>query len=103
MEMTGWGRYPRFEAELVELRSSLEVVRLQEGLTDFVARGNGRAYGDAAIGVKSCLSLRELDRFCSFDPASGRLTAEAGVCSRISSRPSLLAAFFRRWFRERSS
>jgi decaprenylphospho-beta-D-ribofuranose 2-oxidase len=79
MEMTGWGRYPRFEAELVEPRSSLELVRLQEGLTDFVARGNGRAYGDAAIGVKSCLSLRELDRFCSFDPASGRLTAEAGV------------------------
>ena len=79
MEVTGWGRYPRFEAALVEPSSMAEAARLQEGLTGFVARGNGRAYGDAAIGTISCLSLRGLDRFRGFDRASGRLSVEAGV------------------------
>jgi decaprenylphospho-beta-D-ribofuranose 2-oxidase len=79
MEMTGWGRYPRFEAALVEPSSMAEAARLQEGLTGFVARGNGRAYGDAAIGTASCLSALGLDRFCAFDPVNGRVTVEAGV------------------------
>ena len=79
MEVTGWGRYPRFDAALVEPSSMAEAARLQEGLTGFVARGNGRAYGDAAIGTISCLSLRGLDRFRGFDRASGRLSVEAGV------------------------
>ena len=79
MEMTGWGRYPRFEAALVEPSSMAEAARLQEGLTGFVARGNGRAYGDAAIGTVSCLSALGLDRFCAFDPVNGRVSVEAGV------------------------
>lgn len=46
----------------------------------YIARGLGRAYGDAAVnagqGVLSALRLR---RMLAFDPASGRLTCEAGV------------------------
>ena len=79
MEVSGWGRYPRFEVALIEPRSIVEAARLQEDLTGFVPRGNGRAYGDAAIGMTCCLSLRELDRFCNFDRSSGRLTVESGV------------------------
>jgi FAD/FMN-containing dehydrogenase len=44
-----------------------------------IARGAGRAYGDAAIGCDATLSLENLDRMIAFDPASGRLTVEAGV------------------------
>jgi FAD/FMN-containing dehydrogenase len=79
MEITGWGRFPRFEATVLEPGSPLEARRLQPGLTGFIPRGNGRAYGDAAIGMTTCLSLRGLDRFCSFDEGSGRLTVESGV------------------------
>lgn len=79
MEVTGWGRYPRFEASLVKPSSPIEVPQCQSELVGFVPRGNGRAYGDAAIGLGSCLCLRALDRFCNFDEASGRLTVESGV------------------------
>jgi FAD/FMN-containing dehydrogenase len=44
-----------------------------------VARGNGRAYGDAAIGERITLSTRSLDRIRSFDRSTGRITVEAGV------------------------
>jgi decaprenylphospho-beta-D-ribofuranose 2-oxidase len=79
MELTGWGRYPRFEAEVIEPSSRLDAIHRQGGLNGFVPRGNGRAYGDAAIGMTSCLCLRKLDRFCRFDETSGQLTVESGV------------------------
>jgi len=44
-----------------------------------VARGNGRAYGDAAIGERATLVTRRLDRIRAFDPSSGRIRAEAGL------------------------
>jgi decaprenylphospho-beta-D-ribofuranose 2-oxidase len=53
MELTGWGRYPRFETEIFEPASPLEAAHLQQELAGFAPRGNGRAYGDAAIGLKS--------------------------------------------------
>jgi FAD/FMN-containing dehydrogenase len=93
MEVTGWGRFPRFEAALVEPRSVAEAARLHGRLTGFVARGNGRAYGDAAIGTISCISLRELNRFRGFDSVSGRLTVEAGVLLS-----DIIAAFLPRGF-----
>lgn len=79
MELTGWGRYPRFETMLFEPSSPLDAMRLQQDLTGFAPRGNGRAYGDAAIGMTSCLCLKGLDRFCGFDENTGRLTVESGV------------------------
>jgi FAD/FMN-containing dehydrogenase len=44
-----------------------------------VARGNGRAYGDAAIGEQITVSTRGFDRIRSFDRATGRIRVEAGV------------------------
>lgn len=79
MELTGWGRYPTFETAVFEPATPIEAAHLQEGLVGFAPRGNGRAYGDAAIGMTSCLCLSEIDRFCSFEETSGRLTVEAGV------------------------
>ncbi|MCI0466970.1 MAG: FAD-binding oxidoreductase [Beijerinckiaceae bacterium] len=79
MEVSGFGRYPRFETAIIEPSSLADAVHLQSGLTGFVPRGNGRAYGDAAIGTASCLSLLELNQIRDFDEVSGRLTVEAGV------------------------
>jgi FAD/FMN-containing dehydrogenase len=47
--------------------------------TGLVARGNGRAYGDAAIGERVTLMARGLDRVRAFDQVSGRIHVEAGV------------------------
>ena len=79
MIISGWGNYPRVEAQL----------RVPQDVADFalslktdglaIARGAGRAYGDAAIGSNTTLSTRNLDRMIAFDPATAVLTVEAGV------------------------
>jgi decaprenylphospho-beta-D-ribofuranose 2-oxidase len=76
--LSGWGRSQWFETEVLRPFSPRDVGELsrRDGL---VARGNGRAYGDAAIGAQATLDMRGLDRFRSFDPSTGRLTVEAGV------------------------
>lgn len=79
MRLEGWGRYPRHETELVWASAPAGVGALQARHPGVVARGNGRAYGDAAIGERTTLSGLRLDRMRAFDPASGRLTVEAGV------------------------
>lgn len=79
MELTGWGRYPRFETRLFAPFSAFEAANLQRDLDGSIARGAGRAYGDAAIGAASCISALRLDRFHHFDESEGRLTVEAGA------------------------
>jgi decaprenylphospho-beta-D-ribofuranose 2-oxidase len=79
MELAGWGRYPKHETELLEPSAPSSLPMLLAGREGVVARGNGRAYGDAAIGERCTLSLRGLDRMRAFDPATGHLTVEAGV------------------------
>ena len=93
-ELSGWGRYPKHDSELVAASSPAvvpEILRTRDGI---VARGNGRAYGDAAIGARATLATGRLDRMRSFDPETGRLTVEAGVLLS-----DILTAFVpRRWF-----
>lgn len=79
MELAGWGRFPRHVSEVLRPASPDRVPQALAGRTGLVARGNGRAYGDAAIGEHVTLATRSLDRIRSFDPATGRIRAEAGV------------------------
>jgi decaprenylphospho-beta-D-ribofuranose 2-oxidase len=93
VQLTGWGRYPCFETRVFEPLSQREATRLQRQLAGFIPRGNGRAYGDAAIGVTSSLCTLPLDRFQHFDASDGRLTLEAGVLLS-----DVIAAFLPRGF-----
>jgi len=79
IELSGWGRHPVVATRLHSPPSPGELCALVPELDDYVARGNGRAYGDAAIGLRSSVSTRRLDRMRSFDPETGRLTVEAGA------------------------
>ncbi len=79
IELDGWGRYPRHFTDIFRPRSAVEVARLQSVLPLHVARGNGRAYGDAAIGVEATIDCRALDRKKQLDPVTGCLTVEAGI------------------------
>jgi FAD/FMN-containing dehydrogenase len=76
--VAGWGRYP-VGVGRVERPEHLDVPAGGEPL---VARGFGRAYGDAAMphapGGLVVESTRA-DRIRSFDPATGRLHCEAGL------------------------
>ena len=78
-ELCGWGRYPRHESDVLTPAGPAALGAAIAGRTGFVARGNGRAYGDAAIGERLTVATGRLDRIRSFDTATGRITAEAGV------------------------
>ena len=48
--------------------------------TSLIARGAGRAYGDAALNDQNrVVDLTRLNRMLSFDAATGLLRCEAGV------------------------
>lgn len=78
-ELSGWGRYPRHPSEVLIPASPAALPSLMAAHAGLVARGNGRAYGDAAIGERMTLVTRGLDRIRAFDPATGRIRVEAGV------------------------
>lgn len=77
-ELAGWGRYPRRPGPVARPRDA-EAVGALIGAGGVIARGNGRAYGDSAMGAAATLDLRRLNRMLSFDAEAGRLVAEAGV------------------------
>lgn len=74
--LSGWGRFPRVECRVVRARCQ-EDVRQAVLEAPLIARGNGRAYGDAALNPGLTLDMTGMDRMRSFD--NGVLVAEAGV------------------------
>lgn len=77
--LTGWGRYPRFPSQVVEPTDYGAAQLLTPLHAGLIARGAGRAYGDAAIGEQVTLSTVGFDRIRSFDARTGLMRAEAGV------------------------
>ncbi|MBB4426945.1 FAD/FMN-containing dehydrogenase [Bradyrhizobium sp. CIR48] len=75
--VSGWGRFPVVDSDVLRPRSFAAVGEAVSAGT--VARGNGRAYGDAAIGATRTVTMTGFDRVRSFDPATGRIRLEAGV------------------------
>ncbi|MCG8415835.1 MAG: FAD-binding oxidoreductase [Pseudomonadales bacterium] len=81
MQLAGWGRFPRVDAELIEPPTAQAVITVlkesdEEGT--LIARGAGRSYGDSSLNTQ-VLSSRFLDSFSSFDEGSARLRCSAGV------------------------
>ncbi|WP_407152805.1 FAD-binding protein [Bradyrhizobium sp. ORS 86] len=79
MRLAGWGRFPFHESRATKLMCPNAVGQILRGSSGYVARGNGRAYGDAAIGRDTTLQVAGLNRMIAFSPATGELTVEAGV------------------------
>jgi decaprenylphospho-beta-D-ribofuranose 2-oxidase len=82
VELTGWGRYPKSKAYLYPLTSPADAILAlgRRGGLSVLGRGAGRAYGDSAQNAGNmCLDFMPANRFLEFDPATGRLHAEAGV------------------------
>ncbi len=76
--ISGWGNRPRVEARVRRPRTRQEVAALVEAGFRGIARGLGRAYGDAAV-AEEVMDLTRLRRFIAFDEETGCLEAEAGV------------------------
>lgn len=78
MKLSGWGRYPVIDAGVFTPGDDRQAADIVRQLGNLIARGLGRAYGDAALNERALASAR-MNYFLDFDPASGLLTAEAGV------------------------
>ena len=79
MKLSGWGRYPALDCEVSPLRGpdGLEALFARGG--SWIARGAGRAYGDAALNPELTVSMLDMNRLRAFDPRTGVLECEAGV------------------------
>lgn len=76
--LSGWGRFPRQDCLVHVPRSEADLqALLAQG--PLIARGNGRGYGDCALGPAGTADMRRFNRILSFDAQSGILVAEAGV------------------------
>jgi decaprenylphospho-beta-D-ribofuranose 2-oxidase len=75
--LSGWGNYPIESTELLAPLTPAGVPVCLTGRSGVIARGAGRAYGDAAVGTQFTISSLGLHRMRSFN--AGRLTVEAGV------------------------
>jgi FAD/FMN-containing dehydrogenase len=79
MMLEGWGRYPRHDSTVIDCAMPQDLAAAATSASGLVARGNGRSYGDAAIGDSATLMCRGLSRMRSFDPQTGELTVEGGT------------------------
>ncbi len=76
-ELAGWGRYPVQRCESTRPERYCD---LRADAASVIARGQGRAYGDAALNEGGRVVLTErVNRFLAFDTANGRVIAEAGA------------------------
>lgn len=89
--LSGWGRWPRRTCA-VATPDRPEAAAAALG-PPAIARGLGRAYGDSALNPGLTVSTARLDRMLAFEPATGALTAEAGV-----SLADIVAVFLPRGF-----
>jgi decaprenylphospho-beta-D-ribofuranose 2-oxidase len=79
MILSGWGRYPAMDCETRSLRDPKEIASVLERSPSLIARGNGRAYGDAALNSKMTLLIGGCDRFREFDTTTGLIECEGGT------------------------
>jgi len=94
MTLSGWGRYPRASCAVYRPERARDMTALFSlPVSTLVARGAGRAYGDAALNqTGAVIDLQRLNRILSFDPR-GLVCCEAGVTFA-----DLIAVFLPRGF-----
>lgn len=76
--ITNWGNYPVMESDEQFFSSSAQLQELIHSKNDFIARGNGRCYGDASL-AGTTISTLKFDKVISFDTANGIFECQSGV------------------------
>jgi len=95
--ISGWGRFPVEPCQVFrpERRAELAAILASGAQGNYLPRGLGRSYGDAALNAQGgVISLTRLNRFLGFDPSGGILECEAGVSFAEILRHFLPRGFF---------
>ena len=79
MKISGWGRFPRVDGVLTDMRCVEDARRAVVDHTRLIVRGNGRSYGDAALNFGCMLSTLRCDHLLEFNPDTGEIACEAGL------------------------
>ena len=78
--LSGWGRNKKFKGNCLSptsINELREIVSTHKG--KLIARGNGRAYGDAGISQGLTISMLNLNLIEEFNSKSGELIAQSGL------------------------
>lgn len=77
-KVANWGNYPLVKKKIVAEEDYGKIREFLKNHNEVIARGNGRCYGDAALG-EAIFSTKKLNKFISFDRINGVLECESGV------------------------
>lgn len=76
--VAGWANYPRIKATVFEPEDRVGVQSFVMEHERFIARGNGKSYGDASL-APTIISTLSLKKILAFDAEQGIITCESGV------------------------
>jgi FAD/FMN-containing dehydrogenase len=77
--INGWGRYQRVNALEEFPESEKDLISILSNASSYIARGNGRSYGDPAINPSLTVNMTKFNKFLEWDLEKGNLVAESGV------------------------
>ena len=78
MEISGWGRYPKIDAEVTLPATAVACASALKDPGLLIPRGLGRSYGDSSLAPQ-VLETNGMQYFQEFDPETGVLACDAGV------------------------
>jgi decaprenylphospho-beta-D-ribofuranose 2-oxidase len=76
--IANWGNFPKVEADEIYVERVKELLSAETKEDSFIARGNGRCYGDASLN-ETVVSTLDLKYYLDFDEISGEMECESGV------------------------
>jgi len=76
--IANWGNFPKIEADEIFVERVKELLTAEPKEETYIARGNGRCYGDASLN-ETVVSTLDLKHYLDFDSESGEMECESGV------------------------
>jgi len=76
--IANWGNYPVIESDDESFVFEDQLDALIQKEQSFIARGNGRCYGDASLAERTISTLK-FDKILSFDTANGIFECQSGL------------------------
>lgn len=77
-QIANWGNYPVMESDERSFTCNDQLQQLVKEDEHFIARGNGRCYGDGSLAGKTISTLK-FDKVLSFDVTKGIFECESGI------------------------
>lgn len=77
-QIANWGNYPIIETEEISFAFEDQLKSTVSAKNNWIARGNGRCYGDASLG-KTTFNTLKYDKILSFDIVKGIIECQSGV------------------------